>query len=300
MAGAAFGHYYNFVDCNNSNISDRQNDGLLKTAMLAMHRLLSVIALALLPFGAQAFAQTRTTSPTTPPLAQAAELRSLSQRLAKLHLQLRLNLNAEAAQRQIDQGVARFDAALTNLRQTPLQGPAATTFKRVDAVWQEQKQLMTAAPNATSAERVILSAEELTIAAGRLAMQLEGAEESPVWRLSDLAGRNNMLAQRLARLYLQTRLGDKSQGRRVDIETTRKEFVTSLDELTRAPQTSPAVADSLKLARQQWIFFDAAIGPDGGDANAARHVATTSERIGEMMDAIGNSYARQAAEKPAR
>ena len=264
-----------------------------------MQRLLSVLAFALLPLSAQAFAQTRST-PAIPPVAQAAELRSLSQRLAKLHLQLRLNLNAEPAQRQIEQGVARFDATLASLRQTPLQGPAAATFKRVEASWQEQKQLITAIPTASTAERVILSAEELTIAAGRLAMQLEGAEESPVWRLSDLAGRNNMLAQRLARLYLQTRLGDKSQGRRVDIETTRKEFVTSLDELTRAPQTSPAVADSLKLARQQWIFFDAAIGPDGGDANAARHVATTSERIGEMMDAIGSSYARLAAEKPAR
>jgi len=265
-----------------------------------MQRLISVLALALLPLSAQAFAQTRNSTPTIPPVAQAAELRSLSQRLAKLHLQLRLNLNAEPAQRQIEQGIARFDATLANLRQAPLQGPAAATFKRVEASWQEQKQLLTAIPTASSAERVILSAEELTIASGRLAMQLEGAEESPVWRLSDLAGRNNMLAQRLARLYLQTRLGDKSQGRRVDIETTRKEFVTSLDELTRAPQTSPAVADSLKLARQQWIFFDAAIGPDGGDANAARHVATTSERIGEMMDAIGGSYARQAAEKPAR
>jgi hypothetical protein len=264
-----------------------------------MQRIAALSILALIPFSAQALAQSNS-APTTPPLAQAAELRSLSQRLAKLHLQLRLNLNQDAAQRQIQQGVERFDTTLASLKKAPISGPAANTLKRVETAWEEQKQAITAPAGKSNAERVVIGAEELTIASGKFAMQLEGTEDSPVWRLSDLAGRNNMLAQRLARLYMQTRLGDKSQGRRVDIETTRKEFVTSLDELARAPQTSPAVSDSLKLARQQWVFFDAAIGPDGGDANAARNVATTSERIGEMMDAIGGSYARLASEKPVR
>lgn len=263
-----------------------------------MQHFVALLLLSLLPFSAQAIAQSKPEGPA--PLAQAAELRSLSQRLAKLHLQLRLNINNEPTQKQIAQGIERFESALAGLQKTQAAGPAAKTLRRVETVWAEQKLAMQAPIGPGSADRVVLGAEELSIASGKLAMQLEGSEDSPVWRLADLAGRNNMLAQRLARLYMQTRLGDKSQGRRVDIETTRKEFVTSLDELARAPQTSPAVSDSLKLARQQWVFFDAAIGPDGGDANAVRNVATTSERIGEMMDAIGSSYARLASERPAR
>lgn len=262
-----------------------------------MQRFYALLILSLGTFSIQAIAKPKLESPS--PLAQAAELRSLSQRLAKLHLQVRLNLNSETAQPQIAQGIERFDLTLSSLKQEQTSGAAAKTLARVETTWEEQKQAMKTA-GANSAERVISGAEELSITSGKLVLQLEGAEVSPVWRLSDLAGRNNMLAQRLARLYMQTRLGDKTQGRRVDIETTRKEFVTSLDELTNAPQTSPMVSESIKLARQQWIFFDSAIGPEGDDAKSARNVATTSERIGEMMDSISSTYARQASEKSAR
>jgi hypothetical protein len=175
-----------------------------------MQRFLALLILSLGPFPVQAIVKPKLESPT--PLAQAAELRSLSQRLAKLHLQVRLNTISEVAQQQVVKGIERFDVTLSSLKKAQTNGPAAKTLARVEASWAVQKRATTAATDA-------------------------------------------------------------------NIETTRKEFVTSLYELTHAPQTSPVVFESLKLARQQWLFFDATIGPDGNNASSDRNVATTSERI---------------------
>ena len=60
--------------------------------------------------------------------------------------------------------------------------------------------------------------------AGKLAMQVESEAGTPVSRLLDLSSRLNMLAQRLARLYMLAQGGKRSHGLLVDLEQTHKEF----------------------------------------------------------------------------
>lgn len=231
-----------------------------------------------------------TAAPAVKPVVLAGELRSLSQRLAKLRLQSSGNINGDYARRELERGLARFDDVFARLAAAPAPDSAARSLKRVTSQWTDFRSVLGVA--AAPADRVSLGAEEVAISLGKLALQYESGEDSPVWRLVDLARRNNMLAQRLGRLYFQARLGDKSEGLKVDIETTRKEFATSLGELERAPQTSSGVKNSLALARQQWSFFEAAVVGNEAGERAAAHVATTSERIGEMMDEISAAYVR--------
>jgi hypothetical protein len=105
-----------------------------------------------------------------------------------------------------------------------------------------------------------------------------------------------MLAQRLARLTLMAQTGDRSRGRLVDIEQTRKEFATALAELSGARENTPASRDALELARMQWMFFDLAISEMGKGGNSRpQHVASTSERIMEALDAVSQQYAQDYA-----
>ena len=133
------------------------------------------------------------------------------------------------------------------------------------------------------------------LAAGNLALQIEQEAESPVGRLLDLSLRQNMLAQRLAKLYLLAQAGDKSRGRLVDMEQARKEFATALGELANARENSPASREALELAKMQWLFFDHALDELGrGEAGRPQNVATTSERIMEVLDAVSAQYAQDA------
>ncbi len=217
-------------------------------------------------------------------IADAGDVRLQAQRLAKLYLQAGQGLNAPAAARQIEQAVAQTEGELKRLERFARKPGTQRAYARTVAVWQELRAALQKPYGPAAAERVGQLAEELTIHAGKLAMQIESEAETPAGRLLDLSSRLNMLAQRLARLYLQAQAGDRSQGLLVDMEQTRKEFA--------------AGRDALGLAKNQWIFFDSAIQQlhsKGADGKGPQNVATTSERIQEMLAAITAQYAQDFA-----
>jgi hypothetical protein len=68
-----------------------------------------------------------------------------------------------------------------------------------------------------------------------------------------------------------------------------------MDELAKAPQNTPQIRATIELGRSQWVFFDnalAAYGKGGDAASDARNVATTSERILEVMDQLTVLYSQ--------
>ncbi len=162
-------------------------------------------------------------------------------------------------------------------------------------LWQEYRNALALPFSDANLKVVSYLADDLMLATGRLAMKIEGEAENGSSRLLDLSLRQNMLAQRLAKLYLQAQAGDRSYSRLVDIDQARKEFATALRELGTAQETTPASREALELANVQWVFFDQAISglQKGGDSKP-QHVATTSERIMEMIDAVSLQIAADA------
>lgn len=232
-------------------------------------------------------------SPIARDIASAGSLRMQAQRIAKLYLQLGLKVGEVAAQRQIDSAIVQVDAELRRLDGYARKPGVQRTFGRCDAAWQELRQVVVRQVSRSNAERATQLAEELSIHAGKLAMQIEAEAETPVGRLLDLSSRQNMLAQRLARLYMQVQAGDQSQGLLVDLEQTRKEFASGLSAIESAAESSPASRDALVLAKNQWVFLDAAVSQlrvRSADGRAARDVASSSERIQEMLAAVTAQY----------
>ncbi|HEY8026029.1 MAG TPA: hypothetical protein VIF60_15790, partial [Burkholderiaceae bacterium] len=63
--------------------------------------------------------------------------------------------------------------------------------------------------------------------------------------------------------------------------------------LENAPGNTSKIRDELTLAKQQWYFFDSALRQSVDSTNRARYandVATTSERILEVMDELTGLY----------
>lgn len=227
-------------------------------------------------------------------IANAGQLRTQSQRLAKLWLQSGLGINAGSANAQLARGMAQFESALTSLRKQQSDPRLQRGLQRTTALWEEFRSALGATYSSETLNRVNYLAEDLMLATGKLAMQIESGANSANGRLLDLSLRQNMLAQRLARLYLMALTGDRSRGRLVDMEQARKEFATALNELSVARENTPASREALELARMQWLFFDNAISElsrNGGESRP-QHVATTSERIMEVLDAVSREYAQ--------
>ena len=237
-------------------------------------------------------------APVLRDLADAGSVRLQGQRLAKLYLQAGQNINGPAAMRLLGAAEGQIDGELGRLERYSRQPGSQRSYVRCAEIWQELRATLTQPYGTASAERVSQLAEELAIHAGRLVLQIESAAEGTAGRQVDGASRLNMLAQRLGRLYMQVQGGDRTQGLLVDMEQTRKEFATGLAELESAPANSPTSRERLALARNQWIFFDAAVRQAairGGDAKAPLHVATSSERIQEMLASVTTQYVQDFA-----
>ena len=215
----------------------------------------------------------------------AGTLRTQSQRLAKLHHQIRLDVGIESARSRLTAGIAEADRALEALSALPATPRIARSLSRCSMLWQEMRTELRGGDSA----RINDLADGLMIAAGKLAFDIENELGTPSGRLVDLSIRQNMLAQRLARLYMQAQLGDHSQSLRVDMQQARIEFVMALGELAGAPANTRAIGESIALARMQWLFFENALARLD-ERGLARDVATTSERIMQMMDVVAGQY----------
>ena len=80
---------------------------------------------------------------------------------------------------------------------------------------------------------------------------------------------------------------------KLQLEAARTEFIAGLTTLNAAPGNTEKIKEELALAQQQWLFFDTAIEqPEDskGRRISATNVATTSERLLEIMDKITGHY----------
>jgi hypothetical protein len=209
-------------------------------------------------------------------------------------------MNASGALGQIAAASAEVDGEFARLARYARKPNSQRVYSRSESLWLELRAALKSNPSAVNAERVNQLADELMLHTGKLAMLIEAEAETPVGRLLDLSSRLNMLAQRLARLYLLAQAGDKSQGVLIDLEQARKEFAAGLQELDTARENSPASREAIALAKNQWIFFELAIRQlnqaSRDDGKASLHVATSSERIAQALDVASSQYVKDYAE----
>jgi len=225
-------------------------------------------------------------------VAAAGRIRQHAERLAKLYQQIGMGLDSEKAWRQIEASRRQIDAELAGLRRTGLTEKTAALIERLGQGWEELKRDTAPPYSPQNRQNVFIQADALAMMSGKLATQFELHTSAPTARLLDLALRQNMLAQRLARFYLMAYAGDKTAGLLVDIEQARREFSSALNELIGAGENTESNRRTLELARVQWVFFEQSIFgmKDRNTANPMT-VATSSERILEVLDDLSMQYA---------
>ena len=100
------------------------------------------------------------------------------------------------------------------------------------------------------------------------------------------------LVKNAQRLSLNFRFGRglvDSKAARDLLGADAQEFKRALDELGKAPISTPAIRTQLDLAQGQWVFVDAAVQRQT-DKRGLEAVATTSERLLEVMNRLTDLY----------
>ncbi len=227
----------------------------------------------------------------------AGRLRMLSQRIAKAYCQIGQNILPDRSRKILADSINLFADHIVALGEFAPTAEIRSTYDDLGAIWREYRTLASTPPILPSARKIATVNEDVLRLAHLGTTQLELHSGSNLGRLINISGRQRMLSQRLAKFYMLHHWGITSPDMDREMRVARGEFVSALEALSKAGENSKAINGELELAKMQWLFFEEALKAQKGggkDDADAQNVATTSERILEVMDRITGMYARLA------
>ncbi|MFT4266642.1 MAG: type IV pili methyl-accepting chemotaxis transducer N-terminal domain-containing protein [Xenophilus sp.] len=225
---------------------------------------------------------------------KAGRQRMLSQRASKARLALMQGVEPSAAQRVLDRSIALFERQLGELRAFAPTPAIRGTYDALGTAWEVFKRELTRTePDRDSAANAIRLDAAVLALANQGTTQYEAALGKPVGRLVNIAGRQRMLSQRMAKFYLAAAMQIDPAGSAAEIGKARTEFLAALEILRSAPEATQRIRDELVLADAQWVFFNRGLQRlQGAQTSPAlmSDVFVTSENLLTLMDRVTGLY----------
>lgn len=223
---------------------------------------------------------------------KAGSLRYAANRLAKAYFQIGMGVDADRSRRILDSQIAMYDRRVVELKNYAPTPEIKESYTALERAWSGYKDLLVGAkPNPEAGRKIVGVSEEVVAIANKATGQLAAHSGTTQGKLVNISGRQRMLSQRIAKYAQAQAWGVAPADAQAEINKSRAEFSQMLGELAAAQINTPQIKEELDLGKQQWMFFEQALMGRGGDKKAnSTNVATTSERILEVMDNVVGMY----------
>lgn len=220
---------------------------------------------------------------------RAGELRMLSQRIVRTYAQIGMKLQPKVDRMILAESVRRFDANLRWLEDffgvdASVLGELKSHWRAFGMMFREKPELDRAIALNGTAEAILGQAESLT-------QKLQAGGGQNTGRMVNLAGRQRMLSQRLAKAYMLRAWGDPSPGLGAEMQAAARDFARNIDELRQYDGNSADIRSEIEELSLQWEWLQAAIATEG-TGSYRLIVAESSEAILASADRLTTLYER--------
>jgi nitrate/nitrite-specific signal transduction histidine kinase len=221
---------------------------------------------------------------------KAGRQRMLSQRMVKAYCQVGLGVVPEKSGAQLAAAVELFESQLADLSRIAPDRGARTALTQLRDAWSRTRPVVTGPVTREGAARLIPLGNELLAAAHRVVRALQEAAATSYARLVNVSGRQRMLSQRVAMLYMLRSWRFDSPAIGEEIEIARNEFVGAWEALLEAPENTKEIRARLEDVSAQWASLASALHLEGTESDRLV-VAEASESILASMEVITALYA---------
>ncbi|MCF8197998.1 MAG: type IV pili methyl-accepting chemotaxis transducer N-terminal domain-containing protein [Sulfuritalea sp.] len=224
---------------------------------------------------------------------KAGRQRMLSQRMAKSWLMLERGIMSRRARLIIKQSIEMFDRQMIELAAEVSEPVCRAACDELRHLWPSYRLLLDSDPTPKGAQELFSINEDVLAAAQHLVLSLERADGTPLGRMVNMAGRERMLSQRAAKLFMFQNMGIQVSRCQDELQHTLEEFSTTLAQLCSTAHDQPRIKIELDKVAQHWDALQSAIRSDRelNFSPVARKVFTTSENLLQRMDTAVNLYA---------
>ncbi len=240
-----------------------------------------------------AFEQIAEVPPTRETINKAGRQRMLSQRMAKSWLMLERGVMSRRARLIIEQSIEMFDRQMIELATEVSDTECRAACAELQQVWQPYRKLLDSEPTQKGAQELFSVNEDVLAAAQHLTLSLERADGTPLGKMVNLAGRERMLSQRAAKLFMFRNMGIQVSRCQDELQHTQDEFSSTLAKLSLTTHDQPKIKNELDKVAQHWDALQSAMTSSSelSFSPIARKVFTTSENLLQRMDTAVNLYA---------
>jgi len=186
---------------------------------------------------------------------KAGRQRMLTQRMVKAYCQMGMELRYRKSEKQLNAAIQLFDAQLSELQQFSITAEVKGGLAKVENLWKGVKETVSAEVTKNNIERLRADAEKLLIASHQVVLMLQDLSGTSQGKLVNIAGRQRMLSQRIANLYLMQAWGFEKEPYITDYKTAINEFNSALALLKNAPENTKKISELLEKVSLQWGVF---------------------------------------------
>lgn len=223
--------------------------------------------------------------------------RMLSQRIAKSYLMIGAEVRSEQALQQLDQSVARFENNYQALAEYAPSAEIGAALEQVGESWQHYRELALSRPTREQAVLLLALSDQLLAQSEALVQLIEAHTGSAGARLVNRSGRQRMLSQRIAKLYLALSWRLPVEGLEQQLQQATGEFEAAQQELLGAEQNTPQIAAALQKVEAQWRFARAGFQLSADARYVPTVITTTTETLLWQMNELTSAYAAVMQEK---
>jgi hypothetical protein len=229
----------------------------------------------------------------------AGRQRMLSQRMVKAYLMLGQGIAADDARTILQGSMSQFESQLATLKTFQPTSMVRSAVVNLEGAWTKCKALLKAAPNKAGAVELYDANEALQQAAHSATLAYEDVTGAPLDHLVNLAGRQRMLSQRMAKFYFYRTWELYDIPADMEMNLSRAHFTAVLIQIENSPLASAQIKAGVARIRREWepyqqVLFAASREPGKMRRDAPR-VAELSERMLASTEELVTQIVAQAA-----